>query len=128
MNYSTDWPGQIRRLPSNKRAVAHEPETARYAKARAKHRYLINEGTYLGFQRTPGRQTEIEVAVWAPPDTGRGYGHYGCFRVFVKDGEVLSSVLFCYYVGTEASPGFRSLEKAQALAKQQGFVKGDTNG
>ncbi len=122
MNISTDWLGEIRRLPSSKRAVVHEPETPRYSQARTKLRYLINQGIYIGFQKSPEKHREIEIAVWAPPDAGKRSGHYGCFRVFFKGGEVLSAVLFCYYDGTEGSPGFTSREKAQVFARQQGFI------
>jgi len=31
------------------------------------------------------------------------------------------AVLFCFYDGTEASPGFRSLEAAHTFALSQGF-------
>ena len=64
---------------------------------------------------------EIEIAVWAPPDAGKRSGHYGCFRVFFKGGEVLSAVLFCYYDGTEGSPGFTSREKGASFRQTTGF-------
>ena len=123
MKKSTDWLAAIRGLPTTRRAVVHEPETPRYSHARLKLRHLINRGVYLGSLDNPERQREIEVAVWAPHQTGRTIGYYGCFRIFLDtQGNALSAILFCFYDGTEGSPGL-NLADARSFAKEQGFKK-----
>ena len=117
-----DWLEEIRRLPAERRAVQHEPETPRYAKARQKLRYIVREASFLGAQEDPERPaTAWLVAAWARPERGVGYGYYVCFRVYVEQSRVLLAVLYCLYDGTENSPGFRSVEAAKAFAETQGF-------
>ncbi|MDA0746934.1 MAG: hypothetical protein O2954_10470 [bacterium] len=117
-----DWLKEIEKLSPRQRAVQHEPETPRYAHARGKLRYLIASGRYLGERRVENRRWEIEIAVWAPPERKRNPGYYGCFRIYFKGNEVIFAVLFCFYDGTEGSPGFRSLESARAYARSEGFT------
>ena len=65
----------------------------------------------------------VEIAIWAPPDGGRGPGFYGCFRLFVDDGVTTGATLFCFYDGTESSPGFSSASEAYAYAQDHGFTR-----
>jgi len=68
-----------------------------------------------------GISVAVEVALWASPPTGRGYGFYSCFRLLREAGVVTAAVLFCFYDGTERSPGFRTESAAQSFARSQGF-------
>ena len=120
-----NWWDAVRQLPPTHRFVSHEPETPRYARARQKLRYLIREGVYLG-TRADGEN--LELAIWAPPDSGRGPGFYGCFRLFVDEGVTTGATLFCFYDGTESSPGFPSVSEAQAYAQDNGFSKETQDG
>jgi hypothetical protein len=43
--------------------------------------------------------------------------------LFVDDGVTTGAVLFCFYDGTESSPGFSSLQEAQTYARSNGFTK-----
>lgn len=115
------WLEKIEKLSLRQRAVQHEPETPRYSRARSKLRYVVDHGQYLGERRAEGRRREIEIAVWTPPERGREPGYYGCFRIYFKGEEVIFAVLFCFYDGTERSPGFRSIESARAYARSEGF-------
>ena len=47
--------------------------------------------------------------MWAPPGHGRGPGYYCCFRIYHPQGETLFALLFCFYDGTEGSPGFKQV-------------------
>jgi hypothetical protein len=117
-----DWLEELRQLPAERRAVQHEPETPRYAKARQKLRYIVREARLLGVQEDPERPGAAWLlAVWAPPDRGIGYGYYACFRAYLDQGRILLAVLYCLYDGTESSPGFKSFDPAKAFAKTQGF-------
>lgn len=117
-----DWLEELRRLPPERRAVQHEPETPRYAKARQKLRYIVRETQLLGVVADPERPgTAWLLATWAPPDRGVGPGYYACFSVFVDDERVLFAVLYCLYDATEHSPGFKSIDAAKAFAESQGF-------
>jgi len=118
------WWETVKDLPPTHRFVVHEPETPRYARARQKLRYLVSTGEFLGWIRAPGDDEQsIEVAVWARPEQGRGPGYYGCFRLFIEDSVTTGAVLFCFYDGTESSPGLSTLEDAQAFADAHGFVR-----
>ena len=119
----TTWWEAVKTLPDTHRFVAHEPETPRYARARQKLRYLMRKGEYLGSSSAPPDEGRIEIAVWAPPDQGRGPGYYGCFRLFIEDGVTTGAVLFCFYDGTESSPSLSTLQDARAFARANGFVK-----
>ncbi len=116
-----DWLGEIQRLPRSWRAVQHEPETPRYARARAKLEYILREAVYLGTRKPERGLDAIEIAVWARPGHGRGFGYYCCFRLFLDKGTVSWAVLFCFYDGTEGSPGFKSVDTARAYARSHGF-------
>jgi len=119
------WLDKIRALPAHCRFVQHEPETARYARARQKLSYLIDASQLVG-TRPGARESALEVAAWAPPPDGRGPGYYSCFRVFRGgDGQVTAAVLFCFWDGTEASRGFRSFEAARSFATSDGFEEVD---
>ena len=115
------WWDAVQQLPPSHRFVSHEPETPRYARARQKLRFLIREGVYLGMRLVVG--DNVEIAIWAPPDSGRGPGFYACFRLFVDDRVTTGATLFCFYDGTESSPGFSSASEAQAFAQDNGFSK-----
>lgn len=106
------------------RAVLHEPETARYSRARTKLNYLLAHATPVGI-RVPGgdSSTSVELACWARPSGGRGYGYFAIFRLSRSRGNVVFATLFCFYDGTEGSPGFRSLTAADAYAQATGFTK-----
>ena len=119
-----NWLEQIRNLLPHQLAVEHQPETPRYSRARSKLRHIVNRGKYLG--KREEKERTLEIAVWTPPEHGRGTGYYCCFRVYFKDDELLYAVLFCFYDGTEKSPGFRSFESALAFAKSEDFY-GDNN-
>ncbi len=119
-----NWLERIRKLSPRQRAVQHQPETPRYSRARSKFRYVVDRGRYLGERRVGKRRREIEIALWAPPGQGRGPGYYCCFRIYFKGDDVISAVLFCFYDGTEGSPGFRSVESARAYAHSEGFDGG----
>jgi len=122
-----DWWDAVKQLPAVHRFVAHEPETPRYTRPRQKLRYVVREGIYLG-SSDASIDEPIEIAVWAPPDHGRGSGYYCCFRLFSEYGIVTGAVLFCFYDGTESSPGLLTLQDAKAFALENGFVKEADNG
>ena len=115
-----DWLERVRRLSAEQVFVQHNPPTPRYGRAQAKLPYLIREGRLLGSKSvdTPDR---IEIALWARPASGRGHGYYGCFRLFLEDGDVLAALLFCFYDGTENSPGFKTVDAAAQSAAGNGF-------
>ena len=117
------WWDAVTQLPASHRFVAHEPETPRYARARQKLRYLLREGVYLGATAGMGGERRTEIAVWAPSEYGSGPGYYCCFRLFIDAGVATGAVLFCFYDGTESSPGLSTLEAAQAFARENGFVE-----
>ncbi|MEZ4227507.1 MAG: hypothetical protein R3B13_41595, partial [Polyangiaceae bacterium] len=69
------------------------------------------------------------VAAWAPPPTGRGSGYYWCVRLHLDEHErVELAVLYCFYDGTERSPGFRSLNDASAYSADHGFQQVNDEG
>lgn len=112
---------EIQGLPRTRRAVQHEPETPRYARARAKLEYVVREAVYLGTRGAEREPEAVEIAVWARPGHGQGFGYYCCFRLFLDKGTVRWAVLFCFYDGTEGSPGFKSVDAARAYARSHGF-------
>lgn len=119
-----DWLQELRNLPPNRRAVQHHPETPRYARARAKLRYIIERGIFLGIRQHALSGNAVEVAVWAPPGHGTGAGYYCCFRLLLEQEEVAFAVLFCFYDGTERSPGFKGVSAARTFAAANGFTGG----
>jgi len=116
-----DWLKAVRELPTCQCAVQHQPETPRYARARTKLRYVLERGTYLGVRQSQLHPQAMEIAVWAPPGHGRGAGYYCCFRVFLDQDHVDFTLLFCFYDGTEGSPGFKSVGSARTFATSNGF-------
>lgn len=119
-----DWIEELRRLPPERRAVWHQPETPRYTKARQKLSYLVRQSVLLGEQPDPERASAHLLALWAPPESGSGAGYYSCFRVFLEEGVLTFAVLYCLYDGSERSPGFRSLDAARGYAEAHGFFRG----
>jgi hypothetical protein len=117
-----DWLVKIQNLPLNKIAVAHEPMTPRYARAIDKRSYVIREGIYLG-SRMIAFSNAIEIAIFAENPMGRKKsGFYSCFRIFYDSDQIpLLALLFCFYDGTESSPTIKSLDAAQAFAREGGF-------
>ena len=119
-----DWLGRARDLDDRHLAAEHQPETLRYSRARAKLRYLVNQGQQIGERSVQDRPSEVEIAVWSPPDQGR-YGCSSCFRIYHRRKIPTFAVLFCFYDGTENSPGFRSVGSARAYAESEGFSGGE---
>lgn len=115
-----DWLEELCNVPRGRVFVQHEPETPRYGRARAKLRYILGHGTVLGARRHT-ESAAVEVAVWAPPSTGLGHGYYACFRLVRAPASEVYALLFCFYDGTERSPGFRSAAAALTFARSQGF-------
>ena len=116
-----DWLDRIRNLDDRHLAVEHQPETHRYSRGRSKLRYLVNQGQILGQTAVCGRENEMEIALWSPPEQGRS-GYYSCFRIYHSKGDITFAVLFCFYDGTENSPGFRSGDSAKEYANSEGFT------
>lgn len=115
-----DWLQDVRALPTRAVFVKHEPPTPRYGRAQAKVLYLLRESEVVGCREAdyPGA---VEIAAWAPSPSG-GVGYYTCFRLFLgSDQEVEAAVLFCFYDGTEKSPGFKSAQSAREFAFTHGF-------
>lgn len=124
---AADWFQSLRSLDDGKRAVLHQPETARYARARSKMGYLLASASPLGVRLPPeGPPGAVELACWARPTAGRGHGYFAIFRLLrnAEGAPVEFAILFCFYDGTEGSPGFRSLGAAQLHAESTGFTQG----
>ena len=117
-----DWLERVRRLSTDQVFVQHNPPTPRYGRAQSKLAYLIREGNLLGTKPVLGEPDRIEIAIWAKPAAGRGHGYYACFRLFLERGDLLAALLFCFYDGTEQSPGFKSFDAAAHFASSHGFV------
>ena len=117
------WWDAVNELPATHRFVVHEPETPRYARARQKLRYVLRQGVYLGCAGDIRDEGHLEIAVWAPPDHGGGPGYSCCFRLFIEHGVATGAVLFCFYDGTDSSPGISTLEEARAFAHENGFAE-----
>lgn len=117
-----DWLVKLKNLSLDKIAVAHEPMTPRYARAIDKRSYIIREGVYLG-SRAIDFSSAIEVAIFAENPMGRRKsGFYSCFRIFYDSDKIpLLALVFCFYDGTESSPTIKSVEAAQAFAREGGF-------
>jgi len=118
-----DWLEELLRLPATRRAVWHQPETPRYARARQKLSYVLHESTLVGVQRDPEREDAVLLALWAPPGHGAGYGYYSCFRLFLEGQKPIFAVMYCFYDGTEGAPGFKSIQAARAHAEAHGFAQ-----
>ncbi len=116
-----DWLDEVRRLPADRIFVLHNPPTPRYGRAQAKLGYLLKGSTYLGLRPHESGVDRVEVALWAPNPEGRGHGYYACLRLFMERGVVSAAMLFCFYDGTEKSPGMRSLMSALEFARLNGF-------
>ena len=80
------WIDTLRSLPLRRVLVQHDPETPRYMRARAKLEYVLAASVLLG-SRAADYAGATELALWAPPPSGRGPGYYSCFRAFA-DGQV----------------------------------------
>lgn len=116
-----DWLSEIRALPKSRVFVEHNPPTPRYGRASAKLAYLLRHANLLGWRQVSDSDERVEIGVWAQNAEGRGPGYYACFRLYL-DGDVVSlALLFCFYDGTEKSPGFRSLEAATEYSRSSGF-------
>lgn len=108
-------------LPKSQRIVQHEPETPRYWRARRKLVYILEKSAVLGDKSLTGSYSGREFATWAPAGSGHGFGFYCCFRVYFEAEIPTMAILYCFYDGSEGSPGFRSLESAQAYAFSRDF-------
>ena len=119
------WLEVLRALPEEAVFVAHNPPTPRYGRAQAKLRYVLRTASVLGGRRSDLVEHAIETAAWSPPPTGRGNGYYVCFRLFFDQFErVEQAVLYCFYDGTDGSPGFKTLHEAGEYARLNGFGAG----
>lgn len=108
-------------LPKSRRIVQHEPETPRYWRARRKLVYILKKSVILGDKSSTGSSSGLEVATWAPAGSGHGFGFYCCFRVYFEGENPTMAILYCFYDGSEGSPGFGTLESAQAYAFSRDF-------
>lgn len=115
------WLDEVRKLPRERVFVQHNPPTPRYGRAQAKLGYLLEASTLVGVRPHETLPHCFEVAAWAPRPEGRGHGYYTCFRLFLERDNVTLALLFCFYDGTERSPGLRSLDAARELARSNGF-------
>lgn len=116
-----DWLAEVRKLPADRVFVQHNPPTPRYGRAQTKLSYVIREAVLLGTRAVPHHPSRLEIAAWARRPSGRGYGYYVCFRLFFALRELNVGVLFCFYDGTDGSPGFKSVDAASQFAASQGF-------
>lgn len=118
-----DWLAEVRKLPKAMVFVQHNPATPRYGRALAKLGYVLRESIGLGVRRSEGTTGSVEIASWSPNPDGLGYGYYSCFRLYLDGAQdqVVSAVLFCFYDGTEKSPGFRTLSSAQEYCRLHAF-------
>lgn len=115
------WLDRVRDLPPERVFVQHNPPTARYGRAQVKLGYVLREAHYLGVREAEGSQTRLEIATWTRAPSGRGFGYYACFRLYFDKDVLAAAMLFCFYDGTERSPGFKSLEAALQYARARGF-------
>lgn len=116
-----DWLEELLGLPPDARYVKHNPASPRYFRGAQKLGYVLRNGSFLGSQPDAERSDAVCVALWAPPGHGRGKGYYCCFRVYVVDGKVQYAVMYCFYDGTDESPGFKTESSARAYARSEGF-------
>ncbi len=118
------WLEAVRALPDEAVVVVHNPPTPRYGRAQSKLGYLLRTSLVLGEKRHGRSDRAVEVAAWAPPPTGRGSGYYWCVRLHLDEHERAEvAVLYCFYDGTENSPGLRSLGEARAYCIDHGFER-----
>ena len=117
----TDLLARLRGLGPGQVFVQHHPPTPRYGRAQTKLSYLLREAILLGIKREPRTPSRLEIAIWTRPPTGRGFGYYACFRLFFERAQLVAALLFCFYDGTERSPGFKSIDAATVFASQNGF-------
>lgn len=117
-----NWLDTLRELPLDLVGVAHQPMTLRYSRAFDKRIYLLREGILLG-ERSASYRQAIEIAIFAEnPNSNKKPGYYACLRIFLDEKKaVLSAVIFCFYDGTEKSPGFKSVHSALKYALEGGF-------
>ena len=108
-------------LPRTRRIVLHQPETARYQRAREKFDYLLTAAVVLGVRQQSPEVASEEIAIWAPSANGQSSGNYACVRLYYESLELTLAVLFCFYDGTERSPGFRSEGAALVYSRSHGF-------
>lgn len=106
--------------------VVHEPMTERYVRAAAKLPLLLRGGILLGTHvRSP---LEVELALFTPNGQGPSrVGCYSCFRVTLSLDRcsIVYAELWAFYDGKDQEPGkplVRTLAKARAEAKKQGFI------
>lgn len=111
----------MRRLSSDRVFVQHNPPTPRYGRAQAKLSWILKTSTSLGLRPHESAADRVELSLWAPNPEGRGHGYYACFRLFFESEVVTAAMLFCFYDGTEKSPGFRTLISALEFARLNGF-------
>lgn len=116
------WLPQLRQLPPQRVVVQHEPETARYKRARRYLTHVVRSSSCVGVRAAPeGPENAVEAVLWCRSPVGRGCGFYSGLRVYVADGAVVFAVLFCFYDGRDASPCIKSLEGAQTVALSYGY-------
>ena len=117
-----NWLGVLKELPLDLVSVAHQPMTPRYSRALDKRIYLLREGVLLG-ERSASFKQAVEIALFAEnPNGNKKPGYYACVRIFLDEKRtVLSAVIFCFYDGTEKSPGFKNVDAALKYALEGGF-------
>jgi len=118
------WLDALRHLNPEQIAVVHDPMTPRYQRAGVRLGYLLVHGVFLGHRGHDDLAEDqcVEVAVWAAAPSGVGDGYYACFRLFLDEyGAVEFAVLFAFYDGRDASPGFATAELARTYSLTQGF-------
>lgn len=117
-----NWLAALNELPLDLVSVAHQPMTPRYSRALDKRIYLIREGVLLG-ERSASYNNAVEIALFAEnPNGSKKPGFYACIRLFLDEKKtVLSAVIFCFYDGTEKSPGYKCVDSALKYALEGGF-------
>jgi hypothetical protein len=117
-----NWLDALQKLPLDLVSVAHQPMTPRYSRAIDKRIYLLREGVLLG-ERSASYKQAVEVALFAEnPNGNKKPGYYAGVRIFLDEKKtVLSAVIFCFYDGTEKSPGFKNVDAAFKYALEGGF-------
>ena len=119
---SLNWLEAVRLLPDEAVVVVHNPPTRRYARAHAKRTYILRESLQLGERPHDFDEDAVEIAMWAPSPRGQQNGFYSCMRLFLdSDRRVEEAAIYCFYDGTETSPGFRTFHEARQYALTHGF-------
>lgn len=121
MSTEVDWLERLRHRSTDQVFVQHNPPTPRYGRAQSKLAFILREARLLGSRPVAMHHDRLEIATWARPAAGRGYGYYACFRLFLDGGAVRAALLFAFYDGTEQSPGFKSFDAAAQFAFANGF-------